>query len=43
MGAGANDIETVGDLIEAALAVGVYPSELIERVALRRVPSAHED
>lgn len=34
---------TVADLVEAAVAAGVRPSELIERVAPLRAPSAHED
>lgn len=39
---GANKAITVRDLVAAAVAAGVRPSELIEQVELQHVPSARE-
>jgi len=37
------EIRTVEDLVNAANAAGILPSELIVRAWPRRAPSAHED
>lgn len=38
MGINAKEIETVSDLMEAAVSAGVRPSELIERVWPQNAP-----